>query len=55
MLFRSVKNGTMEPRVMFEPPFTDKSMLGVAGLFDKNESKKVVELIRDVNSNAGVV
>jgi len=49
-----VKNGTMEPKVMFQPPFTNMSMKGVVGVFNQDESKKVVELVRDVNSNAGV-
>jgi len=49
-----VKNGTMEPKIMFEAPFTNINTLGVAGIFDEDKSKKVIELIRHVNDNAGV-
>ncbi|MCF6251087.1 MAG: DEAD/DEAH box helicase family protein [Methylococcaceae bacterium] len=50
-----VRNGTMEPKVMFDTPFTHINDQGIAGVFDKEMSKKVVELVRHVNENAGVV
>lgn len=50
-----VKNGTMEPKLMFDAPFTNFNDLGIAGVFDENESKKVIELVRHINENAGVV
>jgi len=49
-----VMNGTMEPRIMFEAPFTNTSMRGLAGVFKDNESKKVIELVRHINENADV-
>ena len=49
-----VKNGTMEPKVMFESPFTNINTLGVAGVFDSVTSKKVVEAVRHINANADV-
>ncbi len=47
-----VKNGTMEPKIMFDTPFTLINDQGIAGIFDENESKKVIELVRHVNENA---
>ncbi len=50
-----VRNGTMEPRVMFDTPFTHINDQGIAGVFDADMSKKVVELIRHINDNADTV
>jgi len=50
-----VKNGTMEPKVMFDTPFTHIHDQGIAGVFDKNTSKKVIELVRHINDNAHMV
>ena len=47
-----IKNGVMEPKIMFETPFTYIHDLGVAGIFDNESSKKIIELVRDVNGNA---
>lgn len=47
-----VKNGTMEPKAMFETPFTHINDQGIAGVFSEDESKKVIELIRHINQNA---
>jgi len=47
-----VKNGTMEPKTMFETPFTNINDQGVAGVFSDDESKKVIDLIRHINRNA---
>lgn len=47
-----VKNGTMEPKAMFDSPFTNINDQGIAGIFDEAKSKKVIELIRHVNHNA---
>ena len=50
-----VRNGTMEPKVMFDTPFTHINDLGIAGVFDQDMSKKVIKLVRDINDNAGVL
>lgn len=47
-----VKNGTMEPKAMFETPFTHINDQGVAGLFSDDESKRVINLIEHINQNA---
>jgi len=46
------KNGTMEPKAMFETPFTHINEQGIAGVFNDDESKKVIRLIRSINDNA---
>jgi type I restriction enzyme R subunit len=47
-----VKNGVMEPKTMFETPFTHAHSKGIAGVFDNDNSIKVIELVRLVNNNA---
>lgn len=47
------KNGTMEPKAMFDTPFTHINDEGLSGLFDEEESTKIVRLVRRVNQNAG--
>jgi len=49
-----VKNGTMEPKIMFEAPFTNLNTSGLAGIFSEDKSRKVIELVRHINDNAGV-
>jgi type I restriction enzyme, R subunit len=49
-----VRNGTMEPKIMFDTPFTHINDQGIAGVFDKEMSKKVIELVRDINDNAHI-
>ena len=48
------KNGTMQPKVMFDAPFTHFNTKGVAGIFGDEDGKKVIELVRGVNGNADV-
>lgn len=50
-----VKNGTMEPKVMFDTPFTHINAHGIAGVFDNDSSKKVIDLVRHINENAGMM
>ena len=49
-----VRNGTMEPKTLFETPFTHIHNLGIAGLFNDYMSRQVVDLVRHINENAGV-
>ena len=49
-----VRNGVMEPKMMFDSPFTNINDQGVIGVFGENDSKKIIELVRHVNENAGV-
>lgn len=47
-----VKNGTMEPKVLFDNPFTNIHDHGVVGVFGEDMSKKVIELVKHVNEAA---
>ncbi len=49
-----VKNGVMEPRAMFDTPFTHINDQGVIGVFGEAKSKKIIALIRHINENAGM-
>lgn len=47
--------GYIEPKRLFESPFTDLDSQGITGLFDMATSGKIVTLIQEVNNNAIVV
>lgn len=46
-----IKNGTMDPKIMFETPFTNIDDEGLTGLFDQENSETVVKLVKAVNQN----
>ena len=48
------KNGTIEPSMLFEPPFTDINDNGLNGVFEDNEAYKIIGLVEHVNENAKV-
>ena len=48
-----VLNGVMDPKRLFEPPFTDLHHEGVLGVFPDG-AEMVVEIIRGVDENAEV-
>ena len=47
-----VKNGTMESKIMFDTPFTNINDQGIAGVFDDEDSQKVISLVKRINRNA---
>lgn len=49
-----VRNGTMEPQALFDRPFTHIHEEGLSGVFDDTSSRNVVQLIKQVNGNAGI-
>jgi hypothetical protein len=49
-----VKNGIMEPRVLFYTPFTNIHDQGLIGVFGEDISKKEIELVRHISDNANV-
>ena len=51
---RLVKNGLMEPRELFETPFTDFHSTGLVGVVGEEQAKEVVSLISDVQKKAEV-
>jgi len=49
-----VKNGVMEPKVIFAAPFNHQHELGVAGVFGDELSEQIIQCICFVNKNAGI-
>ena len=49
------KNGTIDKRMLYEPPFTDLNDQGISGVFDNDADViKIVRIIDLINGNAGV-
>ena len=46
------KNGIIEKKMLFEPPFTHQHDQGLLGVFDDAQAGKVIHLIERVNGNA---
>ncbi|MBZ0262046.1 MAG: DEAD/DEAH box helicase family protein [Hyphomicrobiales bacterium] len=46
------ERGTMDPKLLYESPFTDFDPLGVEGVFDRDQASVVIGLLRDVNARA---
>jgi len=46
------KNGVIEKKMLFEPPFTNVHQDGLVGVFDDADATKVIRLIDLVNGNA---
>lgn len=46
------QNGVMDPKLLYEPPFTHISNNGLDGVFDDKDADKIVDVIRSINSNA---
>jgi type I restriction enzyme, R subunit len=44
--------GAMDPRLLYESPFTDLDPLGVAGVFGEGEVVELIEILRDVRGRA---
>ncbi len=47
-------NGVIDPKKLFEAPFTDINSGGIMGLFDEKTSTKIISLIQEINQNAEV-
>jgi type I restriction enzyme R subunit len=46
------ERGAMEPKLLYESPFTDFNPSGIAGLFDDRQVTKVIHILDDVNRRA---
>ncbi|HRG00817.1 MAG TPA: DEAD/DEAH box helicase family protein [Bacteroidia bacterium] len=46
------KNGTVQPSMLFEPPFTDVNDQGLLGVFDDGASHKIISIVEKINENA---
>ncbi|MDC1403813.1 helicase-related protein, partial [Crocinitomicaceae bacterium] len=48
------KNGTIEPGMLFESPFTDINDSGLNGVFDDTSAYKIISIVEYINENAQV-
>lgn len=46
------KNGLIDKKMLFEPPFTDIHDQGLLGVFDDADANKVIRLVDRINGNA---
>lgn len=46
------ERGVMDPRLVYESPFTDLDLLGAAGLFKEREVAPLIEILRGVQGGA---
>jgi type I restriction enzyme, R subunit len=46
------ERGAMDPRLLYESPFTDLDPMGVAGLFDTAGAAEVISVVQDVTRRA---
>jgi type I restriction enzyme R subunit len=47
-------NGTIEPGMLFEAPFTDINHAGLNGVFDDTAAYKIISIVEHINENAQV-
>ncbi|MBL3657158.1 type I restriction endonuclease subunit R [Fulvivirga sediminis] len=45
-------NGTIDKKMLFEPPFTNVNDQGLIGVFDDGQATKIISIINQVNGNA---
>jgi type I restriction enzyme, R subunit len=46
------ERGVMEPRLLYESPFTDFAPLGVEGVFNGSDVAALIAILDDVNRRA---
>jgi type I restriction enzyme R subunit len=49
------KHGEMDPKLLFEPPFTDAAPQGPTQLFAPEQTKRLVGLIRSINDSVDAI
>jgi type I restriction enzyme R subunit len=52
MIDHLTARGVMDPRLLYESPFTDIDPLGVAGIFAEGEVVQLIQILRDVQARA---
>ena len=52
MIDHLTERGAMDPRLLYESPFTDLDPLGVAGVFKEGEVVELIQILRDVQERA---
>ena len=48
------KNGVIDKRMLFEPPFTNINDQGLLGVFDDASATKIISIVDEINRNAVV-
>src|SRR5262249_59587359 len=46
------ERGAMDPRLLYESPFTDINPMGLGGVFDKPDAARVVSILQEVHRRA---
>jgi type I restriction enzyme R subunit len=46
------ERGAMEPRLLYESPFTDINPMGLGGVFEKPDAAKVISILDEVRRRA---
>jgi len=46
------ERGAMDPRLLYESPFTDLNDMGIAGVFSDSEVTQVISILEDVRRRA---
>ena len=52
MIDHLTARGAMDPRLLYESPFTDLDPLGVSGVFGEGEVVQLIQILRDVQGRA---
>jgi type I restriction enzyme R subunit len=52
MIEHLTERGAMDPRLLYESPFTDIDPLGVAGVFKEGEVVQLIQILQDVQGRA---
>lgn len=42
--------GVMEPATFYESPFTDLDDMGIAGIFDREQTSEIIQIVRMLNA-----
>lgn len=45
-------NGTIDPAMLYEPPFTDMNDFGLNGVFEDVDAYKIISIVEHINQNA---
>jgi type I restriction enzyme, R subunit len=45
------ENGAMDPALLYASPYTDFSPRGVAGLFEPDEARAIVSILREIDAS----
>jgi type I restriction enzyme R subunit len=52
MIDHLTARGAMDPRLLYESPFTDLDPMGVEGIFGESDVEQIIQILRDVQGRA---